>query len=224
MTTLDSTTTLPGPDPSRPVIRLGVLVGSTRPGRKAAAVARWVKDATAAHPQVLSGRAELRVLDLADVALPLLDEPVAAAFGRYQHPHTVAWAATVADCDGFVVVTPEYNHSIPAALKNAVDYLYAEWHHKPAGIVSYGLAGGVRAAEHLRTVLLEVKTVPVSAQVALSVFDDFTYTDVTDPTSPFEVTVRDHQGPALLETLDEVLGYAGALAPLRGMYPAPRTG
>ena len=200
---------------SRAAVRLGVVVGSTRPGRKAAAVAEWVRHAARAHPDVQSARVELRLLDLAEVALPLLDEPVAAAFGQYQQPHTRAWAATVAACDGFLFVTPEYNHSVPAALKNAIDYLFAEWHHKPAGIVGYGLDGGVRAAEHLRTVLLEVKSVPISAQVSLSVFEDFSYTDLTDPASPFEVTVRDHQASALLEMLDDVLSYTSALATLR---------
>jgi len=228
MTDLDgsttTTTTLHDLDGSgRAVIRLGVVVGTTRPGRKAAAVAQWVQHAASAHPQVQPGRVELRLLDLAEVALPLLDEPVAAAFGQYQQPHTRAWAATVADCDGFLFVTPEYNHSIPAALKNAIDYLFAEWHHKAAGIICYGLAGGVRAAEHLRTVLLEVKTVSVSPQVALSVFEDFTYADLTDPASPFEVTVRDHQVPALLEMLDDVLSYTSALATLRTPHPEGST-
>ena len=122
--------------------RLGVVVGSTRPGRKSAAVAAWVVREARQHLGARSGAVELVVLDLAEIALPLLDEPVAAAFWRYQHQHTRAWAATVAACDGFVFVTPQYNHSIPAALKNAIDYLHAEWHHKPAGVVSYGLAGG----------------------------------------------------------------------------------
>ena len=108
-------------------------------------------------------------------------------------------------------------------MKNAIDYLFAEWHRKPAGILSYGLVGGVRAAEHLKTVLLEVKTVPVSAQVALSVFDDFAYTDDTDPASPFEVAARDHQASGLLEMLEEILTYSRALAPLRTSDPDENT-
>ncbi|WP_262851830.1 NADPH-dependent FMN reductase [Mumia quercus] len=195
-------------------LRLGVIVGATRPGRKAAQVAAWVRDLAARHPQVQAGRLELRPIDLAEVGLPLLDEPVAAAFGDYLHPHTRTWAETIRACDGFVFVTPEYNHSIPAALKNALDYLYTEWHHKPAGIVSYGLVGGTRAAQHLRTILLELKSVPVG-EVTLSVFEDFTYTDMTDPASPFEVAPRDHQPPAVIELLDHLVAYAEALAPLR---------
>lgn len=218
-TDLNVSTTIPATGPDAAVIRLGVVVGTTRPGRKAAAVAQWAREVAAAHTDVQAGRVELQLLDVAEVRLPLLDEPVAAAFGQYQHAHTIAWADTVAECDAFVFVTPEYNHSIPAALKNALDYLFAEWHHKPAGILSYGLAGGVRAAEHLKTVLLEVKTVPVSAQVALSVFDDFTYTDDADPASPFEVAARDHQASGLLEMLEEILTYSRALAPLRTSDP-----
>ena len=218
MTTSQNTSESLSTLPSSPM-RFGVVVGTTRPGRKADAVAQWVERAMSAHPAVAAGAVELRIVDLAAAALPLLDEPVAAAFGHYQNRHTQAWAATVGECDGFVFVTPEYNHSIPAALKNAIDYLFAEWHHKPAGIVSYGLAGGVRAAEHLRTILLEVKTLPVASQVALSVFEDFGYTDPTDPASPFEVSVRAHQEPALREMLDDLVAYAAALAPLRAVPP-----
>lgn len=222
-TDLSVSTTIPAAGSNPAVLRLGVVVGTTRPGRKAAAVAQWAREVAAANVDVQAGRVELQLLDLAAAGLPLLDEPVAAAFGHYQHVHTIAWADTVAECDGFVFVTPEYNHSIPAALKNAIDYLFGEWHHKPAGILSYGLAGGVRAAEHLKTVLLEVKTVPVSAQVALSVFDDFTYTDDTDPASPFEVAAREHQAAGLLEMLEEILAYSRALASLRTVDPDSST-
>lgn len=141
--------------------RLGVVVGSTRPGREADAVAEWVTEAAGRHPAVASGAVAVDCIDLADVALPLLDEPVPAVFGGYRHEHTRRWAATVAALDGFVFVTPEYNHSVPAALKNAIDFLFGEWNHEPAGFVSYGLQGGVRAVEHLKLVLAEVKAVPV---------------------------------------------------------------
>ncbi len=206
---------LTAPTPAPAPVKVGVVVGSSRPGRKAAEVAQWVQDSAAAQTPGATVGLDVWVLDLAAVGLPLLDEPVPAVFGRYQHEHTRAWAAQVDACDAFVVVTPEYNHSIPAVLKNAVDFLYAEWNHKPVGVVSYGLAGGVRAAEHLRSVLLEVKATPVSTQLALSVFDDFDYTDSTDPTSPFTLTPRDHQAQALAEMLDELAAYARALAGLR---------
>ena len=200
--------------------RVAVVVGSTRPGRKARTVADWVLQVGRRHPAVEAGGASLEVVDLAAVALPLLDEPVPAAFGSYQHPHTQRWAATIASFDGFVFVTPEYNHSFPAALKNAIDFLFAEWADKPAGFVSYGLAGGVRAVEHLRLVLAEVKAVPVSSQVALSVFEDFTHADPSDPTSPATVTAREHQAAGLLEVVEECLSLCRALATLRA--PANR--
>lgn len=199
--------------------RVAIIAGSSRPGRKSAAVADWVLSTGHLHPVVTAGAMSLEVVDLAEVGLPLLDEPVPAAFANYQHAHTRDWAATVAGFDGFVFVTPEYNHSIPAVLKNAIDYLYAEWAHKPAGFVSYGLAGGVRAVEHLKLVLSEVQVAPTSSQVALSVFDDFTYTDPTDPTSPAAMSCRPHQTAGLHEVLDDVHASIGALAGRRTPTP-----
>lgn len=213
--------TNPDMTPATAAARLGIVVGSTRPGRKAAAVAEWVRQTSQRHPDVASGGVEVTLVDLAEVALPLLDEPVPAAFATYAHDHTRRWAATVASLDALVFVTPEYNHSFPAALKNAIDYLFAEWHHKPAGFVSYGLAGGVRAVEHLRLVLAEVKAVPISAQVALSVFDDFTYPDLDDPVSPATVAAREHQEAGLLGLLHELVAFHGALAPLRATAAPP---
>jgi NAD(P)H-dependent FMN reductase len=150
--------------------RFAVIVGSTRPGRSGRAVAEWVAGIAAQeHPAE-----EFEVVDLADVALPLLDEARPAIFGQYGQEHTARWAETIASYDGFIFVTPEYNHSIPAALKNALDFLYAEWNHKAAGVVSYGLHGGVRAAEHLRLILAELRVATVRSQVALALFTDFT--------------------------------------------------
>lgn len=199
--------------------RLAIVVGSTRPGRKARAVADWALEVAQRQPAVVSGAAEVTVVDLADVVLPLLDEPVPAAFGDYRHDHTRRWAALVASLDAFVFVTPEYNHSLPAALKNAIDFLFAEWHHKPVGCISYGLQGGVRAVEHLKLVLTEVKAVPVAAQVALSIFEDFSYADPTDPASPGTVLAREHQTADLEELLGEVLAFTDALTSLRASEP-----
>jgi NAD(P)H-dependent FMN reductase len=199
--------------------RIAVVVGSTRPGRKARTVADWVLQVGRRHPAIAAGEAFLEVVDLADVALPLLDEPVPAAFGSYQQPHTQRWAATIASFDGFIFVTPEYNHSYPAALKNAIDFLFAEWADKPAGFVSYGLAGGVRAVEHLKSVLSEVKAVPISSQVALSAFEDFSYADPSDPTSPATVTARGHQTASLLEVVEDCLSMCRALVTVRAPLP-----
>src|SRR6185503_3412075 len=101
------------------------------------------------------------------------DEPVPPSMGQYSQPHTHAWAQKIESFDGFVFVTPEYNHSTSGALKNAIDFLYAEWNNKAAGFVSYGSVGGARAAEHLRLVMGELQVADVRAQVALSLYTDF---------------------------------------------------
>ncbi|MFJ5136404.1 NAD(P)H-dependent oxidoreductase [Streptomyces sp. NPDC088707] len=148
--------------------RIGILIGSTRPGRKGDQVARWVHERAARR-----GDAAFEVIDLLDHPLPHLDEPLPALAGRYQHGHTRAWADTVARFDGFVMVTPEYNASIPGVLKNAIDYLYAEWIHKAVGFVSYGADGGTRAARQLRTLCELLQMGAVTPQVSLSLHTDF---------------------------------------------------
>ncbi|WP_163549005.1 NADPH-dependent FMN reductase [Candidatus Frankia nodulisporulans] len=193
------------------MIRIAIVMGSTRPGRRVDQVATWVfREAQARVASADDTVVEL--VDLADVALPLLDEPVPAAIGDYQHPHTRRWARAVASYDGFVFVVPEYNHSMPAALKNAIDYLFAEWNDKAAGFVSYGITGGTRAVEHLRLTLAEVKVACVRSQVALSLFTDF---ELTDPALPGTFRPGPHHGQILDRLLDEVRAWSRALAPLR---------
>lgn len=148
--------------------RIGILIGSTRPGRKGDQVARWVHERAARR-----GDAEFEVIDLLDHPLPHLDEPLPALTGRYRHGHTRAWADTIARFDGFVMVTPEYNASIPGVLKNAIDYLYAEWTHKAVGFVSYGSGGGTHAARQLRTLCELLQMGAVTPQVSLSLHTDF---------------------------------------------------
>ncbi|MFE6778127.1 NADPH-dependent FMN reductase [Streptomyces sp. NPDC057702] len=189
--------------------RIGVIVGSTRPGRRAATVAAWVAEVAARHPTVASG-VSVEVVDLAAYGLPLLDEPVPAIVGDYRHEHTRRWASTIAAYDGFVFVTPEYNHSFPAALKNALDFLYAEWGDKAAGFVGYGGLGGTRAVEQLRLTLAELRVATVRTQVALS-----KYTDVELFTDPGAWTPGQDQEAALGELLDEVIAWSRALQPLR---------
>ena len=150
------------------MVNIAIVVGSTRPGRNAAAVAQWVKEQSAKRSD-----ARFDILDIADFDLPVLDEPVPASFGQYSKPHTKAWAEAVAKYDGYVFVTPEYNHSTSGALKNALDYIYQEWNNKAVGFVSYGSAGGVRAVEHLRGIAAELQMADVRAQVTFSLFTDF---------------------------------------------------
>src|SRR6201987_4065461 len=149
-------------------VRIGIIVGSTRPGRHARAVPDWVLGQS-------SGRSGARyeIIDLADHPLPHLDEPMPPSFGQYQHDHTKAWAAKIAGYDGFIFVTPEYNHSTSGVLKNAIDYLYPEWNNKAAGFVSCGALGGARAIEHLRAILSELQVPHVRQQLSFSLFTDF---------------------------------------------------
>jgi len=188
--------------------KIGIIVGSIRPGRRGLAVAEWVAAVAASeHPAV-----DVEIVDLADFALPLLDEEQPALFGRYGKAHTVRWAETIARFDGFVVVTPEYNHSIPGALKNALDFVYAEWNNKAAGFVGYGLQGGARAVEHLRLIMAELRVATVRTQVALSLHHDFTF---SAPTEPGEFTPGPQQVETLTALLDDVVVWARALQPIR---------
>jgi len=186
--------------------QIAIISGSTRPGRRSGAVAAWVLAAATARPD-----AEFTLIDLADVGLPLLDEPLPPRAAAYQRPHTLRWARTIGGFDGYVLVTPEYNHSVPAALKNAIDYLYAEWNDKAAGFVGYGADGGVRAVEHLRQIMAEVKVAGVGTQVALSLFDDFTA--YRSPDSTFRP--RAHQQQTVAAMLDELVEWSAAMKAIR---------
>jgi NAD(P)H-dependent FMN reductase len=184
------------------MVNIGIIIGSTRPGRHGEAVAKWVYE-LASH----RSDAKFELIDLADHPLPHLDEAMPPSLGQYAHDHTKQWAAIIAAFDGFVFVTPEYNHSTSGVLKNAIDYLYAEWNNKAAGFVSYGSVGGARAVEHLRLIMSELQVATVRQQVALSLFTDFeNFTNFT---------------PAGLQTtflhtmLDQVVAWSTALAPLR---------
>jgi NAD(P)H-dependent FMN reductase len=146
-------------------------------------------------------------VDIKDFNLPLLDEPVPPSQGKYSKEHTKNWAAKVASFDGYVFVTPEYNHGISGALKNAIDFLYAEWNNKAAGFVGYGSAGGARAVEHLRLVMAEVQVATVRNQVMLSLHDDFKNYSAFKP--------REFHEKTLGQVLDQVIAWGGALKGLR---------
>lgn len=150
-------------------VRIAIVLGSTRPGRRGEAVAHWVLEQAAARDD-----AEYALLDLADFPLPHLDEPMPPSSGTYEYEHTKRWSEAVSGFDGFVFVTPEYNRAPSGVLKNALDYLYAEWNDKAAGIVSYGAsAAGLRAAEALRLVLGELQIADVRQSVGFSLIHDF---------------------------------------------------
>jgi NAD(P)H-dependent FMN reductase len=182
--------------------RIGIILGSTRPNRNGEQVATWVLDIAEQRSD-----AEFELVDLRDFPLPHLDEPVPPSMGQYQNDHTKEWAAKIASFDGFVFVTPEYNHSTSGVLKNAIDYLYAEWNNKAAGFVSYGSVGGARAAEHLRLIAGELQIADVRQQVALPLATEFENYSVFKPTAS--------QQPQLTTLLDQVVSWSTALAHLR---------
>ena len=184
------------------MIKVAIIVGSTRPGRKAAAVAAWVHEAAKERTD-----AELEVVDIQDFGLPLLDEAMPPSMGQYSQPHTKAWAAKIDAFDAFVFVTPEYNHGTSAALKNAIDYLFREWNNKAAGFVSYGGAGGVRAVEQLRLVMGELQIADVRAQVMLSLHTDFENLTTFRPAA--------HHARALGAMLDQLVAWGRAMRTVR---------
>jgi NAD(P)H-dependent FMN reductase len=183
-------------------LKIAIILGSTRPGRNGEAVSKWVYDIAKKRSDV-----EFELVDILDYNLPLLDEPIPPSMGQYSKDHTKRWAAKINSFDAFVFVTPEYNHGIPGALKNAIDFLFAEWNNKVAGFVSYGSAGGVRAVEQLRLVMAEVKVATVRAQVQLSLFTDFENFSKFNPASYHEKSVN--------TMLDEVIVWGNALRIVR---------
>jgi NAD(P)H-dependent FMN reductase len=151
-----------------PDLKIAIILGSTRPGRKGKSVADWVVAKAAGRTA-----AEYELVDLADNPLPHIDEALPPTMGQYAGEHTKAWAEKIGSYDGFIFVTPEYNHSTSGVLKNAIDYLYAEWNNKAAAFVSYGSVGGARAIEHLRGIASELKIAHVRQQLSFSMFTDF---------------------------------------------------
>jgi NAD(P)H-dependent FMN reductase len=183
-------------------LRIGIILGSTRPGRRGEQIASWLLETARAH-----GGAEYELVDLDHHGLGNLDEAAHPMLQQYEHPHTQRWAQTIDGFDGFVFLTPEYNHSYPGSLKNAIDYLYKEWNDKAAGIVSYGGgAAGVRAAESLRLVLAELQIATVRMQPAIPMRTAFA-TGSFVPADDLAATVHD--------MLEQTIAWSGALAGVR---------
>lgn len=182
--------------------KIGIILGSTRPGRNGEAVAKWVYELASRRTD-----AEFELVDLLDYKLPHLDEPIPASQGVYANDHTKQWAAKIAELDGFVFVTPEYNHSTSGALKNAIDFVYNEWNNKAAGFVSYGGAGGTRAVEHLRLIVGELQIADVRAQLAFSLHTDFENYSTFKPGPQHETTLG--------VVLDQTVSWTKALETVR---------
>jgi NAD(P)H-dependent FMN reductase len=182
--------------------QIGIILGSTRPNRRGDQIAKWVLDIASRRRD-----AGFELIDLRDYPLPHLDEPLPPSMHQYQNEHTKRWAEKIAFYDGFVIVTPEYNHGTSGVLKNALDFLYAEWNNKAVGFVSYGSAGGARAAEHLRLIAGELQMADVRQQVVVSLLTDFENYSIFKPS--------DYHLAALNTLLDQVVDWSTALAPLR---------
>jgi NAD(P)H-dependent FMN reductase len=185
------------------MLKIAIIIGSTRPGRRGETVAQWVHDIAQKRSDAV-----YEIVDLTEFNLPLYDEPKPPILGQYTMPHTLAWSEAINSYDGYVFVTPEYNHAISGALKNAIDFLFNEWKDKAAGIVSYGGGtGGARAAENLRLILGGLHVAVVSAQVTLSLFTDFENHSILKPAPRQEAAVN--------TLLDQVIAWSGALKALR---------
>lgn len=185
-------------------IRLGIIIASTRPGRVGLPVGQWVAKAAQDH-----GGFEVETLDLAEIGLPLMDEPNHPRLRQYTHQHTKDWSARIDALDAFVLVMPEYNYGYSAPLKNALDYLFQEWQYKPAGIVSYGgISGGLRAAQMIKQVLTTLKIVPLTEAVSITFVAQY-----IDDDGAFQPTEAMH-GQAMT-MFNELIRWAAALKPLR---------
>ncbi len=183
-------------------MKLQVIIGSTRPGRIGKSVGDWVFEQAAKRTDI-----EVELVDVADYDLPLLDEPVPPSMGGHTKEHTKRWAAKIAEADAYVFVTAEYNHGVPGALKNAIDFLFFEWHNKAAGFVSYGSNGGSRAVEHLRGTMAEIKIADVRQQLMLHLGRDFENYSTFIPT--------DQHAQQLGNVLDEIIEWGAAMQTVR---------
>jgi NAD(P)H-dependent FMN reductase len=176
-------------------LNIGIILGSTRQGRLSPQVGEWVKSVADKR-----GDANYEIVDIAEFKLPFLGEVDATE-------QATAWNVKLASLDGFVFIVQEYNHSITASLKNALDFARDVWNNKAAGIVSYGSVGGARAAEHLRGILGELSVADVRVHPALSLFTDFENGSVFKPADLHLTNVNG--------MLDQVLAWSGALKTLR---------
>jgi NAD(P)H-dependent FMN reductase len=185
--------------------KLEIVVASTRPGRIGPKVAAWVEEQARGH----GGFEEVELVDLAEVNLPFFDEPHHPRLRTYVHQHTKDWSAKVDSADAFAFVTPEYNYGITAPLKNAIDYLNAEWAYKPVGLVSYGgVAAGTRAAQMIKQIVTTLKMTPVTEAVSIP----FVHSMINEDD---ELAANDVMTAAAKDMLDELRRVSDALRPLR---------
>lgn len=186
--------------------KLQSIICSTRPGRVGPAVAHWFHERAQDH-----ARFDAQLVDLADFALPIYDEPHHPTQQRYEHEHTKRWAASVAGADAYVFVLPEYNYSPPPSFVNALDFVYREWNYKPCGFVSYGgISGGLRAAQQAKLQATTLKMMPMVEGVMIPYVARHIESGRLQPSEAID--------QAAVALLDELLKWAQALASMR----APR--
>lgn len=190
--------------------RLMIVIASTRPGRVGLPVGLWIRERAVQH-----GGFDVDLVDLAQRALPMMDEPHHPRLRQYVHQHTKDWSARVDAADAFVFVTPEYNHGMTAPLKNAIDYLNQEWAYKPVGFVSYGgVAAAVRAVQMLKQVVAVLRMIPVTDAVLIPFVQQFL--DAQGRMQPNDVMEA-----AATAMLDELQRMAVTLQPLRARAEEP---
>ncbi|CAM5645103.1 reductase [Streptomyces avidinii] len=184
--------------------KLKIIVASTRPGRIGPVIGRWTEAVAREH----EGFRDVELVDLAEVGLPFMNEPLHPRLGRYAHQHTRDWSARVSAADAFVFVMPEYNYGYNAELKNAIDYLHDEWKYKPVGLVSYGgVSAGTRAAQMIKQVVTTLKMTPVFEAVSIPFVHDLVDDGVLTPNQVMTTSAK--------AMLDELFRVTAALRPLR---------
>lgn len=184
------------------MINIAIIIGSTRPNRVGASVADWVYEQARKRDS-----AKYELIDLIDYELPLLDEPNPPSMGKYSKDHTKRWSEKIKFFDGFIFVSPEYNHSTSGALKNALDFLYSEWNNKAAGIVAYGGVGGIRAVEQLRLVTAELQMATIRNQMAFTLREDFEDYSKFNP--------REHHKKVATQFFDQLEAWTRAMRSMR---------
>lgn len=191
-------------------LKLNIIIGSVREGRVGPKIAKWFDEFARTH-----GKFDVELVDLADFGLPLLDEPKHPRLRQYEHDYTKRWSASVAGADAYAFVTPEYDYFAPAALINAIQFLFNEWQYKPAGIVSYGgVSGGLRSSQMLKLQLTSLNVMPISQGVPVPFFSQFIGED-----GVFRPNQQMTDGADGM--LNDLHRWAVALKPMREPKPAP---
>lgn len=189
-------------------LKFAIIIGSTRDSRFGPVPAQWIKDVASERDDM-----EVELVDLKDFDLPFFNETASNAWRPSQDPRAIAWQKKLAEFDGYIVVTAEYNHSITGALKNAFDQAYVEWARKPIGFVGYGGVGGARAVEHARTIAVELHMVPVRTAVHIGGSDYIKVVHQRQPITEIETSIR----PSATHMLNEMSWWGKATRDARAV-------